>query len=178
MSAPPPSERHTRLSGRAKFLLAVLATYAIAWLLRPELVLQALAGFKAMLLKIVPILGLVFVVLLLINLFLDPVRIRRHLGAESGLKGWLYAIIGGIFISGPPYVLYPMLAEFRTHGAKNSLLAAFLYNRNVKIHFLPVMIYYFGLRYSIIVSVYIILFSVLSGILIEKLLGRTPSEPG
>jgi hypothetical protein len=53
----------------------------------------------------------------------------------------------------PPYLLYPMLAEFQMHGAKNSLLAAFLYKRNVKIHFLPVMIYYFGLRYSLIVSV-------------------------
>ena len=165
-----PAARRPRLSGRVKFLLAVLATYAITWLLRPGLVLQALAGFKGMLLKIVPILGLVFVALLLINLFLDPVRIRRHLGADSGLKGWLYAIIGGIFISGPPYVLYPMLAEFRTHGAKNSLLAAFLYNRNVKIHFLPVMIYYFGLRYSLVVSVYIILFSVVSGLLIERLI--------
>jgi len=63
-----------------------------------------------------------------------------------------------------------MLAEFRMHGAKNSLLAAFLYNRNVKIHFLPVMIYYFGLRYSLIVSVYIILFSVVKGLLIERLI--------
>jgi uncharacterized membrane protein YraQ (UPF0718 family) len=169
MSAAHP-ERGPRLSGRMKFLLAVLAAYAATWLVRPNLVLQALAGFQGMVLKVLPILGLVFVALLLINLFLDPARIRRHLGAESGLGGWLYAIIGGIFISGPPYVLYPMLAEFRMHGAKNSLLAAFLYNRNVKIHFLPVMIYYFGLRYSLILSVYIILFSVVSGLLIEKLL--------
>jgi uncharacterized membrane protein YraQ (UPF0718 family) len=158
-----------KLGGRWKFLLLMLGTYLTVGWLDPALAIVALTGFKGMFLKVLPILGLVFAALLLVNLLLNPERIRKHLGREAGLKGWFYAVLGGILISGPPYVLYPMLGEFKKHGVGNELLAVFLYNRNVKIPFLPVMSYYFGLRYTIIVSLLIILFSVLNGLLVGKL---------
>jgi len=60
-----------------------------------------------------------------------------------------------------------MLGELKKHGARNGLIAAMLYNRNVKIYFLPAIIYYFNLRYAVILSIYIILFSILNGILLE-----------
>jgi len=158
-----------QLPGRWKFLLLMLATYLLVGWLDPVLVRAALTGFQGMFLKVMPILGVVFVALLLVNLLLNPERIRKHLGRDSGLKGWLYAVLGGILISGPPYVLYPMLGEFKKHGARNALIAVFLYNRNVKIPFLPMMAYYFGLRYTVIVSLLIILFSLLNGLLIGRL---------
>jgi hypothetical protein len=78
-----------------------------------------------------------------------------------------------------------MLAEFRRHGVRPALLAVFLYNRNVKIPFLPVMVYYFGLRYTVVVSGLIIIFSLLNGLLLERLIGHerepgreAPSAPG
>jgi hypothetical protein len=80
-------------------------------------------------------------------MLLSPSKINKHLGKNSGVKGWLYAIAGGIFISGPPYILYPMLGELKKHGARNGLLAT--------------------LRYAVILSIYIILFSILNGILLE-----------
>jgi len=159
----------TKLAGRWKFLLLMLAIYLLAGWLDPDLAISALHGFKGMFLKIVPILGVVFVALLLVNLLLNPERIRKHLGKDSGLKGWLFAVLGGILVSGPPYVLYPMLGEFRKHGAHNGLIAVFLYNRNVKIPFLPVMVYYFGLRYTVVVSALIILFSLLNGLVVGRL---------
>lgn len=158
-----------RISGRTKFLLAVLAAYGVVALFDPAVVQDAWLYFTAMLIKVLPVLVLVFVVLLLLNLFLHPERIQQHLGTESGLKGWLYAIAAGIFISGPPYLLFPMLGQLKRHGARNALLAAMLYNRNVKIHFLPALIYYFGWPYAVTLSVYIILFSLLNGIVVEWL---------
>lgn len=157
------------LSGRLKFLLFTLALYGATALFDPALALAALKYFTVILAKVVPVLALVFVVLFLTNLFLKPERIRRHLGSESGLRGWFYAVVGGIFISGPPYVLYPMLGELQKHGARNALIATMLYNRNVKIHFLPAIIYYFGLRYTVVLSVYILLFSLVNGKLLEML---------
>ena len=161
-----------KLAGRWKFLLLMFGAYLLTAGFDPGLVRTALHGFLGMFLKVLPILGVVFVALWLVNLLLNPERIRRHLGRESGLKGWLYAVAGGILISGPPYVLYPMLGEFRRYGARAALLAVFLYNRNVKIPFLPVMAYYFGLRYTVIVSALIILFSLLNGLLIGWLVER------
>ncbi len=155
-----------KIAGRWKFLFLMLAAYLVAGWFDPALVRAALVGFTGMLVKIVPILLLVFVALFLVNLLLNPARIKKHLGQESGVKGWFYAVVGGILISGPPYVLYPMLGEFKKHGARNSLIAVFLYNRNVKIPFLPVMAYYFGLRYTVVVSLLIILFSLLNGVVL------------
>lgn len=165
-------QKKTKLAGRWKFLLFVAGLYLLTGWRDPALAKTALLGFTTMLSKVLPILGMVFVILLLINLLLKPERIKQHLGQDSGFRGWLYAVIGGILISGPPFILYPMLAELKKHGARNDLIAVFLYNRNVKIPFLPVMAYYFGLRYTVIVSLLIILFSLLSGIILGRLTGE------
>ena len=161
-----------QLSSRMKFFLATLVLYGVVAFFNPAVVRAALQYFGVMLGKVLPVLGLVFIILFLTNLFLNPARIRKHLGKDSGLRGWFYAVIGGIFISGPPYVLYPMLGELHKHGARNALLATMLYNRNVKIPFLPALIYYFGVRYTIVLSIYILLFSLLNGKLLELLVGE------
>jgi uncharacterized membrane protein YraQ (UPF0718 family) len=170
MTAASPSRK--RLAGRYRFLLLVLALYLLAGLVDPNLARDALFGFATMMLRVLPLLALVFLVLFAVNLFLKPERLRRYLGADSGLRGWLWAMVAGIFISGPPYVLYPMLEDFRKQGVRSALLAVFLYNRNVKIQYLPAMAYYFGIRYTVVLSVYIILFSIISGKLVEMLVEK------
>jgi len=161
-----------KLSGRVKFLLVMIAVYAAAAIFNQKAVVQALNYFRNILLEVIPVLALVFVILFLSNLFLKPERIRQYLGRDSGLLGWFYAIIGSIVITGPPYIIYPMLGEMQKHGARNALIAAILYNRNVKIHFLPAMVYYFGLRYTVVLSVFIIVFSILNGKILELLVER------
>lgn len=156
-----------KLSGRVKFLICVLILYGITAFFDPDTVTSSLAYFRSMLIKVIPVLGLVFIFLFLVNLFVSPDWIKTNIGEKSGVKGWLYAVIGGILISGPPYIIYPMLGEMKKQGARSGLLAAVLYNRNVKPQFLPAMVYYFGLRYTVILSVYIILFSLLSGKVLE-----------
>lgn len=164
--------RPGRLPGRYLFLLLVLLLYGLVALADPPLVGQALHGFWRMFLKVIPILCFVFVLLTLFNHWLQPEMIERMLGNGSGVKGWLLAVVGGILLMGPPYVLYPLLARLRELGARDALVIVFLYNRNVKIPFLPAMIYYLGLQYSIVLSIYIILFSVLNGLCIEWLLKK------
>ena len=161
-----------KLSGRVKFMFLMIAVYGVIALFDPAAVVNALKYFRSIILEVIPVLALVFVILFLTNAFLKPERIRKHLGADSGARGWLYAIIGGIIITGPPYILYPMLGDLQKHGARNALIAAMLYNRNVKIHFLPAMVYYFGIRYTVVLSVYIILFSVLNGKVLELLVKK------
>jgi len=172
MKEPGPQQgKGKRISGSYRFLLTVLVLYAVVGCLRPELALTALTGFAGMLFKVLPILAVVFVFLLGINL-LGPERIRKQLGRESGGKGWLIAAVAGIFISGPPYLLYPLLGELRKQGVRDAFLGVILYNRNVKIPFVPVMIYYFGIAYTLILSTYILLFAFLNGKILEVLLAR------
>ncbi|MDH3359436.1 MAG: hypothetical protein OEL55_01070 [Desulfobulbaceae bacterium] len=160
-----------RVSNPYRFLLVVLSAYVLIWFQRPDMVLAALHGFGGMLLRIIPILIVVFIFLFVINSF-GPERIKKLLGKESGWKGWLIAAGAGIFISGPPYLLYPMLGELRKQGVRDAFLGVILYNRNVKIPFVPVMVYYFGATYTLILSSYILLFAFLNGKILELLLAR------
>lgn len=171
MSAPDEAlvRQKKKISGPYRFLLTVLALYLLVGVVDLGLVRMALGGFASMLLRVLPILAVVFLFLFGINLF-GPERIKRLLGRESGWKGWVIAAAAGIFISGPPYLLYPMLGELRKQGVREAFLGVILYNRNVKIPFLPVMIYYFGTPYTIVLSTYIILFGFLNGVLLERLL--------
>jgi len=156
-----------KINGGIKFLILVLLIYLIISFVDFSIVKQSLSGFLSMFIKIVPILGIVFIVMVVANLYFTKDRIGKYLGEKSGIKGWLYAIVSGILVSGPPYVLFPLLEDLRKKGMKNSLLAVFLYNRNIKIPFIPAMVYYFGLDFTIILSLYIILFSIINGKLMD-----------
>jgi uncharacterized membrane protein YraQ (UPF0718 family) len=158
-----------KLSNGVKFLLAVAAIYSIVVLLDKNLALTGLADTGKMFLRLIPILVLVLGVMFVINRFIDTNKVKKHFGEDSGWRGWLWATVTGILISGPPYVLFPLLEDIKKKGMKNSLIAVFLYNRNVKIPFFPVMIYYFGLVFTVIISFYIITFSFLSGWLMQIL---------
>ena len=131
---------------------------------------DALTEFFFLLKKVVPILVLVFVFMFLSNLFLDAKKIKKLVGESAGIKGWFIAIVAGILSSGPIYMWYPLLADLKEKGMKDSFIATFLYNRAVKIPMLPMMIYYFGLPFTAILTVYMILFSIINGVLVEKLL--------
>ena len=155
--------KKNKISGGVKFLMIVLVIYSIVALLNFSIAKDAFFDFLLMFIKIVPLLCFVFIIMIFVNLYFTKDRTKKYLGARSGIRGWIYAMISGILVSGPPYILFPLLGELKKGGMKNSLSAVFLYNRNVKIPFLPVMIYYFGFNFTLILSLYIIIFSILNG---------------
>ncbi len=154
------------------FWLVVLAVYFLTFIFSPDLALNSLKETGQVFWKIIPIFFLILLVMLLVNLFFTPERIKKHFGKEAGLKGWFYAMIFGILVSGPAYALYPMLKEMKKHGLKTSYLSAFLYNRNVKIPLIPAMIYYFGWTYMLVMTVLVIIFSIISGLIMEEIVGE------
>ena len=166
-------KKNTKLSAGVKFLLLVLFIYVFAYLLTPYLVISAMISSFSMFLKIIPILIFVFILNLLINHFVNDELLAKYLGEKSGWQGYFYSILAGVLIGGPPYILLPMLGNLQKRGVSNSLLGTFLFNRNVKIPFFPVMIYYFGLSYTIIVSIMIVVFSIPMGFLLGKALKQT-----
>jgi hypothetical protein len=94
------------------------------------------------------------------------------MGRDSGLRGWSLAIVGGILSVGPIYAWYALLRDLRTKGMRTALIAVFLYNRGIKLPLLPLMIHYFGLAYTLVLAIYMTLFSLLNGILVEKIVER------
>lgn len=153
-----------------KFFLAVISLYTIIYFSRPELALEAFHSFLGTFLQVLPILLMVFFMIFLSYIFVKPAIVRRHLGHDSGLKGWIYTIFGSMLIAGPPYVLFPLLGELREHGMKYSLIATFMNNRNVQPAFLPVIAYYFGWQFSLVFGGYVLLFAISSGMLMERIM--------
>ena len=151
-------------------MLGMVAVYLIASFIDKPFVLSSFDKFLKTITELVPILVLVFGVIFIVNIFLNPEIIKKHLGHDSGLKGWFYASLGSVLIISPPYVVFPLLGQLRKHGMKYSLMAVFLGNRNVQPAFLLVMVYYFGLPFTVVISVYILIFSILSGVIIGRVM--------
>jgi uncharacterized membrane protein YraQ (UPF0718 family) len=153
--------------GGAFFLLAVIA-YVILGIYDFDLLRNALYALAGLIARIAPILLLVFGMMFFTNLFFQGNRIVRFLGEEPGCQGWVVAVAGGIVSAGPIYMWYPLLSDLKEKGMKDSLIAAFLYNRAVKIPLLPMMVYYFGWHFALVLSIYMVLFSVVNGILVQR----------
>ncbi|HIP59201.1 MAG TPA: permease [Campylobacterales bacterium] len=151
-----------------KFLIFVIICYVILLVVDNSNALLALQESANIIKKIAPIFVLIIILTALINYFVKPKQIMRHFGKDSGAKGVFYAILGGIFSHGPMYAWYGMLEDMRSHGLKDSLIATFLYSRAIKLPLLPFMIDLFGWLFTIVMITYILIASILQGIIISQ----------
>ena len=164
------TESGSWISGKGwLFLFVVIVLYALIGHTDIDLAHKTAVTFFDILERIFPILGLVFLLIFISRLVLSPNKIKLAVGAESGLKGWVLAILTGILSTGPIYIWYALLSDLRGQGMKKSLMAVFLYNRAVKLPLLPLLIHYFSVTYTVVLSVYLVFFSVVTGLLMERL---------
>ena len=164
-----PKQRRSGLGGWLFFGIVLLG-YGLSFLLSPEATADAFAFFRRVMRQMFPVLGLVLLLLFIANLLLTPATVKRYLGKKAGAKGWIASVVAGIFSMGPIYAWYTALAELQQKGMRTAFVATFLYSRAVKIPLLPLMIYYFGLSYTIVLCLYLIVFSVINGFLTERLM--------
>ncbi len=158
------------------FLLAVIAAYGVLAFLYPDKTALALDKSVGILKQIIPILLVVLFLTALLNTLVQPKKIAKYLGKESGLKGWAIALAGGLLSHGPSYIWYPILADIRQHGVKNGLMVAFFYAKAIKLPWLPMMISYFGLLFTLVLTLYILAAALLQGAIAEKLLAEAPEH--
>jgi uncharacterized membrane protein YraQ (UPF0718 family) len=160
-----------KIGGSGIFLLSISIIYLTLGIIDIQVVRNALWVLGGLILRISPVLALVFGIMFLTNLLFETGGIVRMLGEGSGLRGWVFAVIGGIISSGPIYMWYPLLGDLKEKGMRESLIAAFLYNRAIKIPLVPMMVHYFGWSFAVILSLYMVIFSVLNGLAVERLTG-------
>jgi len=153
-----------------KFLIFVLALFILLAIFDFENIVKIMDKVGSMLYRVIPIFILVITITALINYFLKPKKIMKYFGKNSGSKGVLYALLGGIISHGPMYAWYPMLDDMRKHGLKFGLIAVFMYARAIKIPLLPFMIGLFGVPFTIIANIYILIFAVIQGKIIDLMI--------
>ncbi|SDO94702.1 permease [Desulforhopalus singaporensis] len=148
--------------GKLFFALVFLA-YIVLLITNREQAAAALYRSGVVFTKVLPILMLVIVLTSLLNYVLQPKKIAAHLGQQSGIKGWLWALASGVVSHGPMYAWYPLFEELLEHGMKKGLIVTFFASRTIKLPLLPMMIDYFGWQFSLILSLYILLTALAQG---------------
>jgi len=151
------------------FPASVIAVYGIIFAFMPDRAFLALKSSGIIFSNIIIPLSLVFILMIVLNIFFFFSYIARFLGKKAGIKGLVLSMTAGIISTGPIYAWYPMLKELKTQGAGNSSIAVFLNSRAVKPFLLPIMISYFGCLYVAILTVFTITGSLVAGYIVGAL---------
>jgi uncharacterized membrane protein YraQ (UPF0718 family) len=145
------------------FPASVLGIYGILFAKIPDKAFQAFECSGKIFLNILFPFCLVFILMVVLNLFLRPRHIIKWLDKGVGVRGVLLTMTAGILSMGPIYAWYPLLDNLYERGFPNSLIAVFLGNRSIKPFLLPLMISYFGWAYTLILTFLSVLGTLLIG---------------
>lgn len=158
------------LTFRGKYLfLTVLCLYILFFLFNSQSAFLALQKSATVFTKILPIIAIVITFTALLNFFLQPKQMAKHLGHESGIRGWFWSLLAGVVSHGPIYAWYPLLENLREHGMKDELIVVFFASRAIKIPLIPIMIDYFGLPFTLLLSFYMLFGALLQGVCMQWL---------
>ncbi len=150
-----------------RFLSMVAVALVVLLLFDPAKGMAALQKSFSILKVLVPIFVVVIFLMALIG-YLTQGRSRlENLAAQRGVKGWFWAIFIGLLSHGPMYAWYPVLQELRDKGLRDGYITAFFYARAVKLPLLPLMTDYFGVAFTVVLTLYIIIASLVQGWLVE-----------
>nr|WP_320051183.1 hypothetical protein [uncultured Desulfuromonas sp.] len=150
-----------------RFLSLVGISYLSLTFTHSDQALQALQRAGQILGQILPIIALVVVINALINWWLPPKKMVRLFKKHGARRGWWIAMVAGIMSHGPMYLWYPMLSDLQRGGIPEGVLVTYFYARAVKLPLLPLMVDYFGLFFTIVLSVYILIAAWLQGLTMQ-----------
>ncbi len=162
-------QKINNLPGGIKFLSIVLIIYLFLFIFRQDFFVIGLSKFIVLSIKILPSILGAFVLIFVFNYILSDQKIKNYLTGELKWQKYFLTVGLGILSSGPIYAWYPFLADLKEQGFKNSLITIFLYNRAIKLPFIPLLIYYFSWQFVAIVTMLMIIFSIINGIIMDKL---------
>lgn len=149
------------------FLAFVIVLYLVLFVIDQERMHESLILSWNLLVRILPAMLFIILFMGIMNYAVRPAAVMKYMGKAAGGKGWLLAVLTGVLSHGPIYAWYPLLKELKTQGAREGLIAVFLYNRAIKIPLLPLLIYYFGLAYAIVLLLYMVAASLIEGAAID-----------
>lgn len=159
--------RKIHMGNAWKFLTMVLGAYLVLFFIDLELFKTSLSFFFNILEEVIPIFAFIFVLMSISNYLITQQIVLKYV-RKRGIKKWFFVVIAGILSAGPIYMWYPLLADLKNKGLSYGLIACFLYNRAIKIPLLPLMVFYFSLKYVLVLTLITIFVSVFQGIIINK----------
>lgn len=153
-----------------KFFWIVCGLYIGMFLVDPILIQDSVEKFLFLLQQIAGSVVLVFVFMYLFNIFITEKLIKKHLQRKIGFKQYLIVALVGILSTGPIYLWFAHLSRMKGQGMDNGLVSLFLYNRAIKLPLIPLMVEYFSLQITLIITLLIFLFSFINALIIHYFL--------
>ncbi len=157
--------------GKISKLLALfmVLVYLVLYFTDNDFFSKSASSLWKMTVQLSPYLVLIFLLMFLSAFFITPEKAKKIFGNNSGLKAVIITSVAGILSVGPSYVWFPLLHDLKQHGITNKLVAVFMYNRAIKLQILPVMVFYFGLKYTITFSIILFVFSFFIGEIVGRI---------
>jgi len=152
-------QKKKKIPNSIYFLIVVILIFIMLFLIDSEGAKESLKISWKITKTIIPIIIIVIIFTAITDYFLSPQKIVKYLSKGSGIKGWSIAAAGGIISHGPSYVWYQLIQDLREKGMSSGLAAVFFYNRAIKIPLLPMMIFYFGWQFVVVLSLLMIIAS-------------------
>ncbi len=152
------------------FEILIVLLYIALMVLYPVKTISALKEGIMLFLKMLPLFICVTLFSAFLAMFVSKDVIRKYMGEESGLKGIVFGALFGTIIVGPLWVLFPMFQTFLEKGAGIAIIGAMIGAFAIKTPWLPYAAGFLGWPFVLVSFGLILVYSVIEGILMEKIL--------
>ena len=150
------------------FLFVVLILYFVLACFDLKLVINSIDTFVDVFVNhIIFVLIVIFIFMVIFDSSIQIDKVKKIFKTSSNKFKYFIALVGWILSTGPVYMRYPFLKELKENGFTYWQIATFIYSRWIKLPLLPAMIYYLGIKYTLIFNLVILFFSILEGLILD-----------
>lgn len=167
-------EKKSKKSVKSGFVFfgIIFVIYLLTFFISPEKSILAGQDFLKTFFSFLPILFAMLFVMELVKIYIHKKDLISLLKKTTGINR-VFAYMGaGIFSMGSLYLWYPLLVKIKESGASHGDIATFIYARAIKPIYFPVLFFYFDWKYIASLFVSLIFFSVIQGVVIDKIMKK------
>jgi len=155
-------------------MAAVVLAAALLLLFFPQKSISVLSISKKYLFELAIIFPAIVIIIGLFTIWVPKEMVVKYIGKTSGIKGIFISIFLGMLPTGPLYIAFPMAAALLKKGAKISNIVIFISAwACIKLPQELAEIQFFGIKFTLIRLALTIVFVIIMGITIEKLIDIT-----
>ncbi len=153
---------------------AILVAAAAALLIFPAKAGSVLDVSKNYMRELILVLPAVLIIIGLFSAWIPKEMIVKYMGKTSGIKGIFLSIGLGMLPTGPLYIAFPMAVALRSKGAKISNIIIFISTwACIKLPQELIEIQFLGIKFTAARLVLTLIFIIIMGLLIEKIISFT-----
>ena len=154
------------------FLLVVIAD-GLLWYYYPDRGISAITSAADYLIEMLLFIPPIFVLVGLLDVWVPRRIVEKHVGPDSGIKGVVISILVATAAAGPLYAGFPVAYALLKKGCRMANAVIFLGTwATIKIPMLMMEIKFMGLSFALLRLALTLPAIILTGYLLEKLLGR------